>query len=141
MLSVRPTRLTASPYRGQSLVTAQDGGTGPAVGWRVLALLQFLAAGSLVLALAARVFFPHGFRNAFVQSSPGRATLGVHRVVCVGYQWPGGHSRVSKNRPLAVFRPPTFEARLSRQARSPVFFSYSAAPDARAPPGGTFHLR
>lgn len=101
----------------------------------MLALLQFLAAGSLVLALATRVFFPHGFRNPFVQSATGRATLGVHRVVCVGYQWPGGHSHGSKTRPLAVFRPPTFEARFSRQARSPVFFSYSPAPDARAPPG------
>jgi len=135
MLSVRPTRLTGSHHMGQSPGTAQEGVSGPAAGWRVLALLQFLAAGSLVLALATRVFFPHGFRNPFVQSSAGRATLGVHRVVCVGYQRPGGPSRVSKNRPLAVIRPPTFKARRSRQARSPVFFSYSAAPDARAPPG------
>lgn len=134
MAFIRPTRLIMPPCRGPSLLTAQGEVSGPAAGWRVLALLQFLAAGSLVLALATRVFFPHGFRNPFVQSSTGRA-LGVHRVVCVGYQWPGGRNRVSKNRPLAVFRPPTFRARLSRQARSPVFFSYSAAPDARAPPG------
>src|SRR6185437_16434259 len=130
-------RLTESPVLPVTTtlpIGTQDEAAGRTHGWQVLAILQFFAAGSLVLALASRIFFPHGFRNACLQNSPLRAALGVHRTVCVGYQWPSSRTRVSKARPRAAHRPLMSVARVSREERSPLLSPSRAAPGALAPP-------
>src|SRR6185437_2112534 len=119
---VRLTESPVSPVMTMLPIGTQDEAAGPTYGWQMLAILQFFAAGSLVLALASRIFFPHGFRNAFLQNFPLRAALGVHRTVCVGYQWPSSRTRVSTTRPRSALRPLKSVARVSREERLPLLF-------------------
>jgi hypothetical protein len=133
MPPVRPTEFTA-PH-GKPRLTEAD--AGPTVGWQVLGILQFLAAGSLVLALASRVFFPHGYRNVFLQSSSSSAALGGHATVCVAHQWPGKGTRITKVRPRTLFRPSSSVASVARDERSQIFSLYSAAQSPRAPPASS----
>ena len=134
MLPIRSPELTP-PLDATSLsVPIEDTRSARAAGWQVLAVLQFIAAGSLVFALAARTFFPQGFRAAFLQSTPVRAYVGPHGTICVGYRRPARPSRASQTQTRVAFGPSGPTARSPREERSPFLAANRASVGARAPP-------
>jgi hypothetical protein len=99
------------------------------VGWRVLAILQFIAAGSLVLAFAFRVHLPFS-AITFSKSHFKLATPNLHRTACVARPRQSRPVQLSRPRSLAV-QPRIFTARASDDELSLSLSSHSAA---RAPP-------
>jgi hypothetical protein len=104
------------------------------LGWRVLAILQFAAAGSLVFALASHVFFPRGLRCALLRDAPARGFSGLHATVSVAYQLPLTQRRLCKTRSRLALKAECLAAKVSRDDRSQSFSFLAAARDPRAPP-------
>jgi hypothetical protein len=104
------------------------------LGWQVLAVLQFVAAGSLVFALASHVFFPYAFRYSVFRSAPERVFSDLHGTASVAYQLALTQRRVCKTRSRVALK----AARLARRVRcdegSPTFSLLTPARGPRAPP-------
>ena len=103
-------------------------------GWRVLAALQFIAAGSLVLALASHVFSPQLIRAFLLQGSIHRVSFGSRRVACVGYRHPVRTTQASKAQQFVPFERTLQSARYSFDEDSLLLVSDHRSDVARAPP-------
>src|SRR6185437_12766066 len=113
--------------------TPTEGRDSLKIGWRVLALLQFAAAGSLVLALASQVLCPNHLKAFFVRAHH-RTLFETHRTVCTAQQSSARQRLSSKNEPHPVLRPSILIARLRHEEPRRLLILTRIPDAARAPP-------
>jgi hypothetical protein len=104
------------------------------LGWRVLAVLQFAAAGSLVFALASHVFFPYGFRHAIFRNAHERVFSRLHGAASVACQLPLTQRRVCKTRSRVALKAARLARRVLCDEGSPTSSFLTPARGSRAPP-------
>jgi hypothetical protein len=108
---------------------------GGTAGWRVLALLQFIAAGSFVFAFASHVFFSQGLR-AVLKRSPQTTALRTYRAIYRRTRSPSRPSQtpLSKARARTAIKAPRLPARVAWFASLLIRYAALGAVAARAPP-------